>query len=68
MIISPPRSTHIQDLSMQGTPFLGVIHDDVDSFSTIFPPPIPTSEVNTLTLPISSAAPPILTAEQCQNL
>ena len=49
-------------------PFLGTIDDDVDSFSTVFTPFIPTSEVNTLALPISSTTPPILTNEQYEHL
>lgn len=53
---------------MQGTPFLSVIEDDVDSFSTVFTPFILASKVNTSTLPIPSTAPPILMANQCENL
>ena len=68
MIISPPRPTQSQGPSMQEVPFLGAIDDDVDSFSTVFTPSIPTSEVSTLTLPISSMAPPILTTKQCKHL
>ena len=68
MIISSSHPTHTQGPSVQGKPFLGVIDDNVHSFSTLFIPPILVSEVNTFVLSISLASPPILTTEQCQNL
>lgn len=46
-IISPPRLTYTQGPSMQETSFLGVMDDDVDSFSAFFTPPIFALEVNT---------------------
>ena len=42
-------------------------YNDVDSFSTVFPPTIPISKVNMWALPISFAT-PMFTIEQCENL
>lgn len=53
---------------MHEAPFLDEIDDDVDSFSTVLTPSIPALEVNTLALPISSAAPLILDNEQYEHL
>ena len=46
---------------------MDAVNSDVDSFSTIFMPTIPISEVTLSTLPISYAT-PIFTTEQYENL
>lgn len=68
MIISSPRPTHTQGPSIQETPFLNDIDNDVDSFSTVFTFTIFVSKVNMSAFPISLTAPPILTSNQSENL
>ena len=68
MIISPPQPPSNQVSSAQEEQLLAAIDNDVDSFSTVFMPTIPISKVNMLALPISFAAPPIVTTKQCENL
>lgn len=68
MIISPPKPAQACTSSIHEEPFLLEVGDDVDSFSTVFTPSILVSEVNTMTLPISSAASRILANEQYEHL